>query len=123
MPTDRFPELTACNAAKAAVDEFDAKYASKATAMKRIAQMLERGGWGAVAFEEDTPYSPGSRRISPDIEPVALASLAGASIESIVRQRRALVQQWEAAYQAVPEAIRASASSPTAKLYERQRRR
>jgi hypothetical protein len=110
--TDRFPELTACNAAKKAVDDFDAAHASKAEAIKLIAKMLERGGWGAIAFDEEFRHIPEAQRIEPDIAPPSAEALRGDSIENIVTQRRLLYQAWDRAFQNVPGPIRGSAPSP-----------
>ncbi|HME23858.1 MAG TPA: hypothetical protein VKI44_21445 [Acetobacteraceae bacterium] len=109
---DRFPELTVCQAAAKAVQDFDARYQPKAEAIKRIAAMLERGGWGAVVFEDDYADMSEAQRIQPDIEPVSPGALRGDSIETIVRECRRLREHWEVAYAAVPLAIRKSAADP-----------
>jgi hypothetical protein len=71
--------------------------------------MLERGGWGAVSFEEDVPHAPHGTLVDSGIVRVSVADLRGDSIETIVKTRRDLVERWKAAYEAVPEIIRASA--------------
>jgi hypothetical protein len=114
MSEDRFSEITACNAAKKAVKDFDAKHAAKAEAIKQIAKMLERGGWSAVQIETEAILDARNQRLesAPDIEPVPQKALDGDRIETIVNERRRLMQEWERAYQAVPEPIRASAPNP-----------
>ena len=129
MAEDRFPELTACNAAKQAVEEFDKKHASKMQAIIKLAAILQRGGWSAIRFEEETPFVPTFER-QPEVDGnmVSKKALEGDSVATIVQERKYLMQKWAAAYAAVPAEIRASASDPdsrgsAARLREPPRRR
>jgi len=128
MSDDRFHELTACNAAKQAVEDFDKRHAAKADALKRIATALERGGWGAIKFQEELPLNIRNDQhvIDNNRDIVSQKALDGDRIETVVHERRRLMQQWEAAYASVPEPIRNSAPNPhgsAARLRERHRGR
>jgi len=115
MSNDRFPELNACNAAQKAVEEFDARHRAKEEAIKQVAKMLERGGWGSVKVGEARTTDPRYEDLGTDMETeplVSVSALRGDSIESIVKQRQALVREWEQAYASVPEQIRTSARGP-----------
>jgi hypothetical protein len=113
MSEDRFPELTACNAAAKAVEDFDLKHALKAGAIRQVAKMLDRGGWEVIRFRDET-RAPLAREATAAEDDAAVSrdALRGDSIETIVMERRQLVQVWERAYAAVPEAIRTSARAP-----------
>ena len=111
MSEDRFPEITACKAAQKAVSDFDVARQAKLTAIVGLANMLEKGGWGAAKFREETPVS--GQGIRPDLPPISRDALRGEPIEKIVRDRQALMDQWWGAYDAVPELILSSAPAPS----------
>jgi hypothetical protein len=110
--TDRFPEMTRCQAAAKAVDDFDTNHETKRLALIAVGHALENGdGWSAVKFREHTPIS--GEGLRPDIEPVSLNALQGESIEEIVLTRGRLMEEWRNALAAVPEPIRSSAKRPS----------
>ena len=121
----RFSEIAACQAAEKAVQDFNDAHKGRAEAIKRIAKMLERGGWGSVVFESDLPYQSASNIVPRDIPPVAHSDLEGDSIAVMVSNYRQLQELWKAAYDAVPTMIKSSAPAPReapAKLHDRPRR-
>jgi hypothetical protein len=113
MSEDRYPELTACNAAKQALDDFDVRHQAKKDALIKLGQILQRGGWNAVQFMEKTRFvPPAAREPGDDENMISLRALEGDTVEAIVEERKRLLQQWELAYEAVPAQIRAAAPQP-----------
>jgi hypothetical protein len=109
MATGKYPELDACNAAQEAVENFDSTHAAKAAAIIKLGAALTQGGWAAVVFEEELRASS-----TPSHEPSSLVALEGETAVQIVRKRRDLISQWQAAFDAVPQEIRAAAQGPRA---------
>jgi hypothetical protein len=106
----RYPELTRCQKAATAIDDFDTAHESKRLALFGVGYALEHGGWDAVKFREWAPIS--GEGLRADIDPVSKNDLAAESIETLVLTRARLVEEWREAYGKVPAIIRAAASSP-----------
>jgi len=107
---ERYPELTRCQAAAKAVDDFDALHESKRLALISVANALDVGGWGAIKFREHTPLS--GEGLRADSDPVSLTALQGESIETLVLTRQRLMEEWRNAVAAVPAITQASAVRP-----------
>jgi hypothetical protein len=108
--TNRFPEITACQAAEAALKNFDAAFAPKLNAFISLGKVLESGGWGAVRFVEETPLSGAG--LPAGTKPISRNALDGDGVGAIIAQRRVLMERWKSAYETVPIEIRASAPAP-----------
>jgi hypothetical protein len=110
----RFPEIERYNARKKELEDFDAAQAAKADAIRLLAQMLNRGGWGAVEFESDFGDASPAQRIESGITPISAYALGGESVLQIVTKWRSLMKAWEAAYEEMPDQLRSLVPRPSA---------